>query len=489
MKKHYITTLLCLTVLTLSHAVWAQDFAYVPPPLSELHVNDRKELKMMLVSLEQQFDVYFAFESQVVRDKYIPGGVKTTENLEETLFQLLTPYNLRFKKISEKFYIIYSKDEVPERKRAGMEFGVVPINQNYRPIVAVPVMPTLPLLALTVTRTVKDENNMSLPGVKVLEKGTTNGTTTDASGNYSLNVQDEKSVLIYSFIGYTSQEVMVNGRSIIDVSLVPSVQSLQEVVVIGYGTVERKDLTGAVGSIGDLFNFDNEHHSEYIFDIEYIDGNVGLGSPFTRDFLVESQDVGTPFRNALRTLYNIQGPESGGGGTPTLDFIALFDPADLRKYRTATTSIVDADGNTIAMPVGAAVPAICQKYNTSIITDGKANWRVFRYADILLMLAEAMNENGKTPEALEYLNQVRNRAGLADYSGLTQAEARDKIYLERRFELYLEGHRWFDLLRTGRALEVMAPFGMKPHMTVFPIPQSQIEVVNDPAILSQNPGY
>jgi hypothetical protein len=239
----------------------------------------------------------------------------------------------------------------------------------------------------------------------------------------------------------------------------------------------------------DLFNFDDEHHSEYIFDIEYIDGNVGLGSPFTRAFLVESQDVGTPFRNALRAVYNIQGPESGGGGTPTSDFMGLFDPDDARKYRTATTSIVDADGNTIAIPVGAGVPAISQKYNTSIVTDGKANWRVFRYADILLMLAEAMNENGKTPEALGYLNQVRNRARLTGYSGLTQAEARDKIYLERRFEFYLEGHRWFDLLRTGRALEVMAPFGMKPHMTVFPIPQSQIEVVNDPAILSQNPGY
>lgn len=255
---------------------------------------------------------------------------------------------------------------------------------------------------------------------------------------------------------------------------------LLEVTTMGYALLQ---------DFNDLFDFDNEHHSEYIFDIEYIDGNVGLGSQFTRDFLVESQDVGTPFRNALRALYNIQGPESGGGGTPTFDFIALFDPSDLRKYRTATTSIVDADGNTVAIPVGAAVPAISQKYNTSIVTDGKANWRVFRYADVLLMLAEAMNENNKTPEALNYLNEVRNRAGLDDYSGLTQAEAREKIYLERRFELYLEGHRWFDLLRTGRALEVMAPYGMKPHMIVFPIPQTQIEVVNDPAILSQNPGY
>lgn len=128
---------------------------------------------------------------------------------------------------------------------------------------------------------------------------------------------------------------------------------------------------------------------------------------------------------------------------------------------------------------------------TSLIiqNDSKANWKVIRYADVLLMLAEALNENGKTTEALSYLNQVRERAGLAGYANLTQAEAREKIYLERRLELYLEGHRWFDLIRTDQALAVMQPYGMKPYMTVFPIPQSQIEVVNNPAVFSQNPGY
>jgi hypothetical protein len=63
------------------------------------------------------------------------------------------------------------------------------------------------------------------------------------------------------------------------------------------------------------------------------------------------------------------------------------------------------------------------------------------------------------------------------------------IYLERRLELSFEGHRWFDLLRTGRALSVMAPYGMKPNMTVFPLPLSQVQLINDPAIFPQNEGY
>ena len=131
------------------------------------------------------------------------------------------------------------------------------------------------------------------------------------------------------------------------------------------------------------------------------------------------------------------------------------------------------------------------KYIAPSITpgDSRANWKVIRYADVLLMLAEALNETGKTTQALTYLNQVRQRAGLAAYTSLSQADAREKIYLERRLELTLEGHRWFDLVRTGRALATLQPLGMKANMTVFPLPLTQIQIINDPAILPQNPGY
>jgi hypothetical protein len=105
------------------------------------------------------------------------------------------------------------------------------------------------------------------------------------------------------------------------------------------------------------------------------------------------------------------------------------------------------------------------------------------------MLAEALNENNKTTEALTYLNMVRARAGVAQYSGLAKSTARTKIWNERRLELCFEGHRWFDLLRTGRAFEVMGKFGMKSYMTLFPIPLKEIQVVNNKDILWQNPGW
>ena len=256
---------------------------------------------------------------------------------------------------------------------------------------------------------------------------------------------------------------------------------LRDVTTMGYSLLANWD---------DLFNFNNEHHSEYIFDIEYIDGDIGLGSNFTQQFLPEDQDVGSTLRKALVEKYNITSTSGGSGGTPNKAFIDAFDPLDLRKDMSVALGIFDKNGIWVPIPgTGAAVSAFTKKYLTSFSTEGKANWRVVRYADVLLMLAEALNENNKTDEALTYLNQVRTRAGLLGYSGLTQSDARDKILLERRFELYMEGHRWFDLVRTGRALSVMAPYGMKSFNTVFAIPQDQIEVINDPKILPQNVGY
>lgn len=106
--------------------------------------------------------------------------------------------------------------------------------------------------AINISGTVtSQENGELLPGVNILVKGTSTGTITDMDGEYSITVQDETATLVFSFIGYASQEVPINGRSQIDIALVPDYGALGEVVVIGYGTQRRSDLTGAVGSVGE----------------------------------------------------------------------------------------------------------------------------------------------------------------------------------------------------------------------------------------------
>ena len=103
---------------------------------------------------------------------------------------------------------------------------------------------------VTITGIVTDrEDNQPLPGVSILAKGTTIGTVTDMDGRYSLTLPDEVSLLVFSFIGYLSQEVPIDGRSTIGITMEPDIQSLSEVVVVGYGEKEKGELTGSISNI------------------------------------------------------------------------------------------------------------------------------------------------------------------------------------------------------------------------------------------------
>jgi TonB-dependent starch-binding outer membrane protein SusC len=103
---------------------------------------------------------------------------------------------------------------------------------------------------VTVKGKVTDETGSGMPGVNVLVKGTTNGTTTDGGGGYSISVENSSNAtLIFSFIGYATIEEAIGGRTSIDVNLIPSIESLNEVLVVGYGTQKKSDITGAVARV------------------------------------------------------------------------------------------------------------------------------------------------------------------------------------------------------------------------------------------------
>jgi TonB-dependent starch-binding outer membrane protein SusC len=97
-------------------------------------------------------------------------------------------------------------------------------------------------------RILSDEGE-SLPGVSIVIKGTTRGTTTDSDGNYSIQVPDSESVLVFSFVGFATQEIVVGTKSTIDLTMVMDAAALQELIVIGYGTEKKENLTGAISSV------------------------------------------------------------------------------------------------------------------------------------------------------------------------------------------------------------------------------------------------
>jgi TonB-linked SusC/RagA family outer membrane protein len=102
-----------------------------------------------------------------------------------------------------------------------------------------------------VTGKVTDESNNGMPGVSILLRNTTTGTTTDAEGNYSLNIPSstDQQVLVYSFIGYLTEEETVGGRTVININLLPNIETLGEIVVVGYGTQKKSDITGSLVSV------------------------------------------------------------------------------------------------------------------------------------------------------------------------------------------------------------------------------------------------
>jgi TonB-dependent starch-binding outer membrane protein SusC len=101
----------------------------------------------------------------------------------------------------------------------------------------------------TVSGRVTDENGSGMPGVNVLVRGTSTGTASDVDGRYTISVPSDQSVLVFTFVGYTTAELPVGGRSTVDVQMSPDVQTLTELVVTGYAVQEKKDITGSVGVV------------------------------------------------------------------------------------------------------------------------------------------------------------------------------------------------------------------------------------------------
>ncbi|WP_295935422.1 RagB/SusD family nutrient uptake outer membrane protein [uncultured Alistipes sp.] len=171
---------------------------------------------------------------------------------------------------------------------------------------------------------------------------------------------------------------------------------------------------------------------------------------------------------------------------PTPEFKAIYDAKDNRLALINT--YVKIQNNLYAMTKW------YDMYDATYTTQVGNDFPHLRYTDVVLMYAEALNEGGDLPGALTWLNKTRIRAGL---DGLTQdevktaADFRKELAAERGREFALEGHRWFDLVRLGLAVEFFRDMGytLDAHNLLFPIPQSQIEIVNNPSILWQNPGF
>jgi len=238
-----------------------------------------------------------------------------------------------------------------------------------------------------------------------------------------------------------------------------------------------------------------------------VDGEQGIESVFEVGAIGLEAAGGNQFAN----VQGVRGTPNRGWGfnRPTPNLRASFETGDPRMKGTiidlgdvidgyailgdGTTPDVtkDAQGNTVET----------ECYNRKVWTPGNNvasqfghNRRILRYADVLLMAAEALNENNKASLALTYLNKVRiraregNNAILPDITTTEKNALRNLILTERRHELAMEGHRFWDLIRTSKAVEVLGPLGfIAGKNELLPIPQSEIDISQ--GSLKQNPNW
>ena len=264
----------------------------------------------------------------------------------------------------------------------------------------------------------------------------------------------------------------------------------------------------------DNFTLAGENGPESVFEIQYIEdprSDYGEGEGFSR---------GT-FTLILQRTRSTHWGESGWGfDHPTQNLYDEYEPGDLRRdatildftdYMTTPAEEIYLGNHYLNLKNAQMADNNGQPYHLTHHSRGPLNYRLIRYSDVLLMLAEAYCELGDLGRAKPLLNQVRDRVGLPAFpytatiqgKSVTYAETqdglRDAIRHERRVELAMEGHRWFDLLRWGIAAETMAAYiaGETPEAQaeyagfvkgkheLMPIPSQQIDLGAGP----QNPGY
>ena len=255
--------------------------------------------------------------------------------------------------------------------------------------------------------------------------------------------------------------------------------------------IRNSGLYSLIPNYGDLFSVSNENNSETVFDVQYtgLEGG-GYGC------LICLEGNAAPGFQGIRQ-YN--GPVYGDGNSynlPTQELYNAFSPIDPRRGHT----ILDIEAFIAAQPDPSAITYAIGAgghtgyYNNKYIKrqgeiglpdndlTSPVNYRVIRYADILLMAAEAHFHLGNNSVAQQLVNQVRVRAGVP---GIPVQSLND-IYKERRFELSGEGHRFFDLVRTGQAAQYIDGFVVGKH-ELFPIPQVEIDLAG--GNWPQNSGY
>ncbi|GAB3818466.1 SusC/RagA family TonB-linked outer membrane protein [Pontibacter rugosus] len=191
-----------------------------------------KSLNDVLVSLRNKYGIQFSYKAQMAKNLQlqVPENLETDTNVDALLSKILQPNGLSYKKVNDVYII--QKNAAPVAT----------------PVQAAPAKAVNAVQEQTVRGTVTDGAGTPLPGVAVVVKGTTRGTSTDLNGTFTIAVP-ANATLVFNYLGFTTQEVPVGNQANLNITMQTDTKALQEVVVIGYGTQKKSDVTGAVTAV------------------------------------------------------------------------------------------------------------------------------------------------------------------------------------------------------------------------------------------------
>ena len=300
MKISCIQLLLATLMMSIS---WANDGKAQDLLNTKVTVSfQNQDIETVLEKIGKKADARFMYSPELIQADRKVNFEANNEKLSVVLDNLLKPLKLTYQVLGKQIVL----------KR---------LTETIQSLQGKELNPNVGTLDQSVSGKVTAENGEELPGVSILLKGTQRGTTTNTSGQYKINVPDAKSVLVFSFVGYVAQEVVVGNQSMIDVKMVSEDRTLKEVVVVGYGTQSRKNLTSAITTIKP-----EDLNRGAITDVgQLLQGKVpGLN-------ISASGDPNRPAAVVLRgasTINSSQGPLYVIDGIPGAD-IAAIAPDDI----------------------------------------------------------------------------------------------------------------------------------------------------------------
>lgn len=294
--------------------------------------------------------------------------------------------------------------------------------------------------AVTVTgKVISDEDDQGLPGVNVIIKDTSHGTITDVNGDFKIDVPSPETVLVFSSVGYVKEEVVVGNRTVVNVTLSPDITSLEEVVVIGYGTTTKKEITGSVTTV----KSDDFNKGDISNPMQLIQGRVP-GLNITK---VSGGNPNKGYQIQLRGLNTLSGGKSpliivdGIIGTNTLD---MLDPNEIESIDVlkdgSAAAIYGTRATNGVILITTKKPksgAVHYEYSTYLSTEIPAEQDRFlsasEYRDIVNQYYPDMSSSLDKGMSTDWFSEV-TRTPLNQYHSLAATGGTDKINF--RTDLY-----------------------------------------------------